>query len=149
MAMDVKKRGEKTRVVVVGGGHAGFHAARRMLELRKPSDNLEIIVASSETSEVYHGMMPQIVGGRVQARNLLVPLRNYLPGVAFYHYEVERIDLKHRKVYLDPVAASVCQQNVERNRVQDVVSVRPGTTAIVTAPTTRLNWSMSSTTLAR
>jgi NADH dehydrogenase len=49
-------------------------------------------------------MMPQTVGGRVQARNLLVPLRNYLPGVAFYHYEVERIDLKNRKVYLDPVA---------------------------------------------
>jgi NADH dehydrogenase len=102
--MDVKHTGEKTRVVVVGGGHAGFHAARRMLDLRKPSDNLEIVVVSSETSEVYHGMMPQIVGGRVQARNLLVPLRNYLPGVAFYHYEVERIDLKNRKVYLDPVA---------------------------------------------
>src|SRR5258708_1427627 len=102
--MDVETKGNKTRVVVVGGGHAGFHAARRMLDLRKPSDNLEIIVASSETSEVYHGMMPQIVGGRVQARNLLVPLRNYLPGVAFYHYEVERIDLKNRKVYLDPVA---------------------------------------------
>jgi NADH dehydrogenase len=102
--MDVKKQGDQTRVVIVGGGHAGFHAARRMLALRKPSDNLDIIVASSETSEVYHGMMPQIVGGRVQARNLLVPLRNYLPGVTFYHYEVERIDLENRKVYLDPVA---------------------------------------------
>ena len=101
--MDVKNSGDKTRVVVVGGGHAGFHAARRMLDLRKPSDNLEIVVVSVETSEVYHGMMPQIVGGRVQARHLLVPLRNYLPGVAFYHYEVERIDLKNRKVYLDPV----------------------------------------------
>lgn len=102
--MGVENSGEKTRVVVVGGGHAGFHAARRMLDLRRPSDNLEIVVVSSETSEVYHGMMPQIVGGRVQARNLLVPLRNYLPGVAFYHYEVERIDLTNRKVYLDPVA---------------------------------------------
>ena len=102
--MDVTKKGDQTRVVIVGGGHAGFHAARRMLALRKPSDNLDIVVASSETSEVYHGMMPQIVGGRVQARNLLVPLRNYLPGVTFYHYEVERIDLDNRKVYLDPVA---------------------------------------------
>lgn len=102
--MDVKQKGDQTRVVIVGGGHAGFHAARRMLALRKPSDNLDIVVASIETSEVYHGMMPQIVGGRVQARNLLVPLRNYLPGVTFYHYEVERIDLANRKVYLDPVA---------------------------------------------
>ena len=100
--MDAKK-GERKRVVIVGGGHAGFHAARRMLKRRKPSDNLDIVVASSETSEVYHGVMPQVVGGRVQARNLLVPLRNYLPGVTFYHYEVERIDLENRKVYLDPV----------------------------------------------
>ena len=100
--MDAKK-GERKRVVIVGGGHAGFHAARRMLKRRKASDDFDIVVASSETSEVYHGVMPQVVGGRVQARNLLVPLRNYLPGVTFYHYEVERIDLENRKVYLDPV----------------------------------------------
>jgi NADH dehydrogenase len=99
----VKNSGEKTRVVIVGGGHAGFRAAKRLLDLRKPSDNLEVVVASSETSEVYHGMMPQIVGGRVSARNILVPLRNYLPGIVFYHNEVERIDLKNRKVYLDPI----------------------------------------------
>ena len=47
--------------------------------------------------------MPQIVGGKVQARNILVPLRNFLPGIIFYNYEVERIDLENRKVYLDPV----------------------------------------------
>jgi NADH dehydrogenase len=102
--MDVTKKGDRTRVVVVGGGHAGFHVARRLLQLRKPGDSLEIVVASSETSEVYHGLMPQIVGGRVQARNVLVPLRNHLRGVILYHYDVERIDLANRKVYLDPVA---------------------------------------------
>jgi hypothetical protein len=42
---------------------------------------------SNETSEVYHGLM-QIVGGKVQARNILVPLRNYLPGMVFYNYAV-------------------------------------------------------------
>ena len=102
--MDVKNRGEKTRVVIVGGGHAGFRAAKKLLDLRKPSDNLEIILACGETSLVYHGMMPQIVGGGIQARNILMPLRAHLPGIVFYHYEVERIDLKNRKVYLDPVA---------------------------------------------
>jgi len=102
--MGVRNGSDKKRVVIVGGGHAGFRAAKRLLDLRKPSDNLEIVVASRETSEVYHGLMPQIVGGKVQARNILVPLRNYLPGMVFYNYEVERIDLANRKVYLDPVA---------------------------------------------
>jgi len=101
--MKDKSTSDKKRVVILGGGHAGFRAAKRLLDLRKPSDNLEIVVVSSETSEVYHGLMPQIVGGKVQARNILVPLRNFLPGIVFYNYEVERIDLGNRKVYLDPV----------------------------------------------
>lgn len=97
-------RGDKKRAVVLGGGHAGYRAARRLLDLRKPSDNLEIVVVSAETSEVYHGLMPQIVGGKIHARHILVPLRQYLPGVVFYNYEVEKIDLVNRKVYLDPAA---------------------------------------------
>lgn len=108
--MGAKQSGDKTRVVIVGGGHAGFRAAKRLIDLRKPSENLEVVLVSSETSEVYHGMMPQIVGGKVSARNILVPLRNYLPGVLFYNYEVERIDLASRTVYLDPV--------VERKKIE-------------------------------
>jgi NADH dehydrogenase len=99
----MENKGDKKRVVILGGGHAGFRAAKRLLDLRKPSDNLEVVIASSETSEVYHGLMPQIVGGKVQARNILVPLRSSLPGIVFYNLEVERIDIENRKVYLDPV----------------------------------------------
>jgi NADH dehydrogenase len=95
---------DKKRVVILGGGHGGFAAAKKLLALRKASDNLEIVVVSSETSEVYHGLMPQIVGGKIQARNILVPVRAFLPGIIFYNYEVEKIDLEKRKVYLDPVA---------------------------------------------
>ena len=102
--MGVDRTKERKRVVIVGGGHAGFRAAKRLLARRRPSDNLDVVVVSRETSEVYHGLMPQIVGGRVQARNILVPLRNFLPGMVFYNYEVERIDLSTRRVILDPAA---------------------------------------------
>jgi len=91
------------RVVILGGGHAGFRTARRLLDCRKSTDNLEIVVVSVESSEVYHGLMPQIVGGKIQAHHILVPLRQYLEGVIFYQYAVERIDLLNRRVYLDPV----------------------------------------------
>jgi NADH:ubiquinone reductase (H+-translocating) len=97
----------KKRAVILGGGHAGFRAARRLLDLRKSSDNLEIVLVSSETAEVYHGLMPQIVGGKIHARHILVPLREYLPGIVFYNYEVEKIDLANRLVYLDPAAERV------------------------------------------
>jgi NADH:ubiquinone reductase (H+-translocating) len=94
---------QRRRVLILGGGHAGFRTARRLLDCGKSSDDLEIVVVSAESSEVYHGLMPQIVGGKIQARNILVPLRQYLAGVIFYHYTVERIDLANRRVYLDPV----------------------------------------------
>src|ERR1700722_7908843 len=93
----------KKRDVVLGGGHAGYRVARRLIALRKPSDNLEIVMVSAETSEVYHGLMPQIVGGKIEARHVLVPLRHFPPGVVFYNQPVNTIDLAGRKVYLDPV----------------------------------------------
>jgi NADH dehydrogenase len=94
------KRGKRT-ALILGGGHAGFRAARRLLDLRTPSDNLEVIVVSAETSEVLHGLMPQIVGGKVEARHLLIPLREFLEGIVFYNCAVERIDLANRKAILD------------------------------------------------
>ena len=103
-ASDETPTRRRKRAVIVGGGHAGHRAARRLLRSRRSSDDLEVVVVSAETSEVYHGLMPQIVGGKVQARHLLVPLRHYLAGVIFYNYEVEKIDLGNRKIILDPAA---------------------------------------------
>lgn len=102
--MNKQEGGSKTRVLILGGGHAGFRAARRLLKWRKSSSEIEVVVVSGETSEVYHGLMPAVVGGKVQARNLLVPLRHCLKGMIFYNYEVERIDLERKKVFLDPAA---------------------------------------------
>jgi NADH dehydrogenase len=93
----------KKRVLILGGGHGGFRAAKKLLRLRRTSDNIEIVVVSSDTSEVYHGLMPQIVGGKIQARNILVPLRTFLPGIVFYNYDVESVDLANKKVWLDPL----------------------------------------------
>ncbi len=91
----------KRRVVVLGGGRAGVQAARRLLKLRTPQDQIEVVMVNHDNVEVWHGFMPQIVGGRVEPRHALMSLRSSLPGVTLYIYEVSRIDLEHRQVILD------------------------------------------------
>jgi NADH dehydrogenase len=88
------------RVLILGGGHAGVRCARELLELRRGTDEVEITLVSRENVEVWHGLMPQIVSGVLQAQHVLIPLREVLPGVTIYTREIEAIDLKARRVTL-------------------------------------------------
>src|SRR3954447_1397196 len=92
----------KQRVVILGGGHAGVPCARRLLKLRTPQDRLEISLISNENVEVWHGLLPQIVSGLVQPSNALVSLREMLPGVTVYPYEIKQVDLVNRSVRMSP-----------------------------------------------
>ncbi len=89
------------RVLILGGGHAGAHVAAHLLKRRRPEDKLEIAVVDYLNHEVFHGLMPQIVGGLVQPQLALVPLRQILPGATLYTYQVEEVDLPNRRVLLN------------------------------------------------
>ena len=88
------------RVLILGGGHAGVRCARELLGLRRGTDELDITLVSRENVEVWHGLMPQIVSGVLQAQHVLIPLREVLPGVTIYTREIESIDLKARRATL-------------------------------------------------
>jgi NADH dehydrogenase len=88
------------RVVILGGGHAGVRCAQELARRRRPSDNLDITLVSRENTEVWHGLMPQILSGVLQPQHVLVPLREFLPGVRVYTYDIEEIDLKAKRVTL-------------------------------------------------
>jgi len=88
------------RVLILGGGHAGVRAARLLLKHRRPADQLDITLVSRENVEVWHGLMPQIVSGVLQAQHVLIPLREILPGVTIYTREIESIDPVNRRAVL-------------------------------------------------
>ena len=91
---------QRRRVLILGGGHAGVRAARMLLKQRRPADQLDITLVSRENVEVWHGLMPQIVSGVLQAQHVLIPLREILPGVTIYTREIESIDPVHRRAVL-------------------------------------------------
>ena len=89
----------RPRVLILGGGHAGVRCARELLRQRRSAEEVDITLVSRENVEVWHGLMPQIVSGVLQAQDVLIPLREILPGVAIYTREIESIDpVKKRAV---------------------------------------------------
>lgn len=90
----------RRRVLILGGGHAGVRCALELLQQRRPADELDITLVSRENVEVWHGLMPQIVSGVLQAQHVLIPLREILPGVTIYSREIESIDLVARRAVL-------------------------------------------------
>ena len=90
----------RKRVLILGGGHAGVRCARELIKHRRTSDEIDITIVSRENVEVWHGLMPQIVSGVLQAQHVLIPLREILPGVTIYAREIESIDPLRRRVTL-------------------------------------------------
>jgi len=86
----------RPRVVVVGAGFAGFHAARRLRRLVKNA--AEVVVISSTNYFLYVPLLPQTAGGVLDPRRLAVPLNQQLPGVRTVPGEVDAIDFGQRRV---------------------------------------------------
>jgi NADH dehydrogenase len=88
------------RVLILGAGHGGVATARELNRSIRPEDRVEIGIVSRDSALVWHGLMPQIVSNMIKDYDALIPLRNLLPGVTIYPYEIEEIDLPDKYVVL-------------------------------------------------
>ena len=92
---------ERPRVVVVGGGFAGFHAARSLS--KRLGGDAEIVLVSATDYFLYLPLLPEVAAGVLEPRRVAVPLSASLPGVEVVLGEVDEIDLGARRVgWKDP-----------------------------------------------
>jgi NADH dehydrogenase len=92
---------ERPRVVVVGGGFAGFHAARALG--KRLGDDAEIVLVSATDYFLYLPLLPEVAAGVLEPRRVAVPLAASLRGVDVVLGEVDEIDLDERRVgWVDP-----------------------------------------------
>ncbi|WP_422733559.1 NAD(P)/FAD-dependent oxidoreductase [Micromonospora sp. WMMD558] len=98
----------KPRVVIVGAGFAGYHAAKTLSRLAK--DRAEIVLLNATDYFLYLPLLPEVAAGVVEPRRLSVPLTGTLDGVRVVIGEADHVDLQNRWV-------GFTQPEGERNRI--------------------------------
>ena len=92
---------DRPRVVVVGGGFAGFHAAKSLS--KRLGDDAEIVLINATDYFLYLPLLPEVASSVLEPRRVAVPLSASLPTVRVVLGEVDDIDLSGRRVsWADP-----------------------------------------------
>ncbi|MGN9810474.1 NAD(P)/FAD-dependent oxidoreductase [Micromonospora sp. BQ11] len=86
----------KPRVVIVGAGFAGYHAAKTLSRLAK--GRAEIVVLNATDYFLYLPLLPEVAAGVVEPTRISVPLAGTLPGVRVVVGEADHVDLQNRWV---------------------------------------------------
>lgn len=91
------------RVLILGGGFAGFNAAKHLCELTEGREDVGVMVIARENYLTFWPMVPSVVASDVGVRNIAQPLRRSLihMGASFRRATVESVDLENQVVTAD------------------------------------------------
>jgi NADH dehydrogenase len=88
------------RVVIVGGGFAGYHAARGLL---RHAPSAEIVLINPTDYFLYLPLLPEVAAGVLEPRRVCVSLPRQLPGVRLVLGKVVSVNLADQRVgWVDP-----------------------------------------------
>ena len=85
------------KVLVVGGGYAGFYTAWQLEKLLRAGE-AEVVVVDPRPYMTYQPFLPEVAAGSVEARHAAVSLRRHLHRTTVVPGSVTRIDHAHRQV---------------------------------------------------
>ncbi|MET4582885.1 NADH dehydrogenase [Conyzicola nivalis] len=89
------------RIVIVGGGYAGFYTAWN-LEKRLRRGEAEVVVIDPLPYMTYQPFLPEVMAGSVEPRHALVSLRRHLHRTELLSARVTRIDHARKTVTVQP-----------------------------------------------
>ena len=86
------------KVLVAGGGFAGYMAARALCDLTEERDDVGVLVISRENYFAFWPMVPGIIGSEVDIGNIAQPLRRPLieAGASFRRAELKDVDFERK-----------------------------------------------------
>jgi len=91
------------KVLVAGGGFAGYMAAKTLCDLTEDRDDVGVLVISRENYFAFWPMVPGIIGSEVDIGNVAQPLRRPLveAGASFRRADLKGVDFERKVVIAD------------------------------------------------
>ncbi|MFC0505399.1 NAD(P)/FAD-dependent oxidoreductase [Micromonospora costi] len=90
------------RILIVGGGYAGFYTAWR-LEKKLRRDEAEVTLVDPRPYMTYQPFLPEVAAGSVEARHVAVSLRGHLRRTTVIAGSVTEIDHAHKTATIRPL----------------------------------------------
>jgi NADH dehydrogenase len=85
-------------IVIVGGGFAGLACARYFEKAWGPEARHRVLLLSAENYFLYQPFLPEVIGGSVEPRHVINPLRTLLRWCHIQRGTVTNIDPQHRRI---------------------------------------------------
>jgi NADH dehydrogenase len=87
----------KEHIIIVGGGFGGVACAATLIR-ELPANRAEVVLFNSENHLVFSPLLAEVVGSTVNPIDVVVPIRQLLPGIFCRTEEVKSIDLERREI---------------------------------------------------
>src|SRR5215471_11531461 len=88
----------KTRILILGGGFAGLHAAIHLDDTLARDPNVEITLINRDNFFLFTPMLHEVAASDLDLTNIVSPVRQLLRRVGFFAGEVESVDLERKRV---------------------------------------------------
>jgi NADH dehydrogenase len=95
-------RVEMKRIVIVGGGYAGFYTALGLERKLTRSDAAEVILIDPRPYMTYQPFLPEVLAGSIEPRHALISLRKNLPRTQVISGSVVEISHAEKAVVVRP-----------------------------------------------
>jgi NADH:ubiquinone reductase (H+-translocating) len=96
------------RILIVGGGYAGFYTAWK-LEKKLHGHEAEVTIVDPRPFMTYQPFLPEVLAGSVEARHAAVSLRRHLHRTRVIGGTVTAIDHTHRVVTVQPTDGDIIE----------------------------------------
>lgn len=88
----------KTRILILGGGFAGLHAAIHLDDTLARDPDVEITLVNRDNFFLFTPMLHEVAASDLDLTNIVNPIRKLLKRINFFAGEVEAIDLDRKTV---------------------------------------------------